>query len=322
LRVDAPPDENLSAHLVARLDSIGDVARAYVQEAGSRAGGATPLLVALDLAAYERIVAHTPAATIRLPRVLDRPPPIPSVVPALTSTNWPEGGSFQVTLPNQALNFIGVATRAGFPGIPSATPFAIVSLAALERAGGMAVPNRLYLRHVSAGAVRQAVHAAAPGAEIRARTAVVRSLRASPLVDSVLRGFRAAIVVAVLYAAVAVALMALIAARSRSRDLALVRTMGGSQHETLVLAAVELTPFVVVALALGIGLGIAIPHLIGSGLDLAFFTGNASSSIAIPWLPPFAFAAGLVLLVGAGVLLVGLRTRRASLDRALRIGER
>ncbi len=98
--------------------------------------------------------------------------------------------------------------------------------------------------------------------------------------------------------------------------------MGSSQRDTLVLAAVELTPFVVVALALGIGLGIAIPHLIAPGLDLAFFTGNASSSIAIPWLPPVAFAAGLVLLVGAAVLIVGARARRASLDRALRIGER
>jgi putative ABC transport system permease protein len=228
-----------------------------------------------------------------------------------------------VTLPNQALNFIGVAERAGgFPGIPAATPFAVVSLAALQQAGGTVGPNRLYLSRVSAEAVRRAVTDSAPGAEIRARSEVVRSLRASPLVESVLRGFRAAIGVAVLYAGVAVALMALIAARSRARDLALVRTMGGSQRDTLVLAAVELTPFVVVALVLGIGLGVAIPHLIGSGLDLAFFTGNASSSIVTPWLPPVAFAVGLVLLVGAAVLIVGARTRRASLGRALRIGER
>ncbi len=88
LRIDAPEDESLPPRLVARLDSIGDVARAYVQEAGPPAGGATPLLVALDVPAYERVIAGTPTA-FRLPRVLGRPPPIPSVVPALISTNWP-----------------------------------------------------------------------------------------------------------------------------------------------------------------------------------------------------------------------------------------
>ena len=136
------------------------------------------------------------------------------------------------------------------------------------------------------------------------------------------RGFRAAIVLAALYAAVAVGLLALIAARSRSRDLALVRTMGASPRDALVLAAVELTPLVVIALALGIGLGIAIPYLIAPGLDLAFFTGTGTTSIVIPWLVSAAFAAGLLVLVAATVLVVGARARRAGLDRVLRIGER
>ena len=54
--------------------------------------------------------------------------------------------------------------------------------------------------------------------------------------------------------------------------------MGASPRDALVLAGVELTPLVVIALALGIGLGIAIPYLIEPGLDLAFFTGTGSTS--------------------------------------------
>jgi putative ABC transport system permease protein len=321
VRVDAPEDASFPAGLVSRLDSMGEVARAYVQDADvGFAGQETPML-ALDLDAYQRIVAGTPAA-VRFPAEL-RNPPIPGLVPAVVSTDWPASGTFPVPLPRQTINTLIVGDRGSFPGIPSGTPFAVVPLAALEEAAGEPIsPNRLYLRGVSAAAVREAVQDTVPRAEIASRAAAVRSLRASPLVENVFRGFRAAIVLAALYAAVAVGLMALIAARSRSRDLALVRTMGASPRDALVLAAVELAPLVATALALGIGLGIAIPYLIEPGLDLAFFTGTGSTSIVIPWLAPAAFAAGLLVLVAATVLVVGVRARRAGLDRVLRIGER
>jgi putative ABC transport system permease protein len=321
VRVDAPEDADLPARLVSELDSMGDVAGAYVVDADVGAEGQETPVVALDLDAYERTVAGTPAAT-RFPGEL-RNPPIPGLVPAVVSTNWPEAGTFRVPLPGQTINTITVGNLASFPGIPAETPFAVVPLGALEQAAGEPVaPNRLYTRGMSASAVREAVQDSAPGAEIESRAEVVRDLRASPLVDNVLRGFRAAIVLAAVYAAVAVGLLALIAARSRSRDLALIRTMGASPRDALVLAGVELTPLVVIALALGIGLGIAIPYLIAPGLDLAFFTGTGTTSIVIPWLVSAAFAAGLLVLVAVTVLVVGARARRAGLDRVLRIGER
>jgi putative ABC transport system permease protein len=320
VRIDSPEPAGLPARLVSRLGSMGDVARAYVQDAEVGTGAQETPVVALDPQAYERIVAGTPAA-VRFPREL-REAPIPGLVSALVSTNWPATGTFQVPLPGQKVNALTVGDRASFPGIPSETPFAIVPLPALEDAVGEPIPpNRLYVRGVSLADIREAVHDTAPRAEIESRAAVVRNLRASPLVENVFRGFRAAIVLAALYAAVAVGLLALIAARSRSRDLALVRTMGASPRDALVLAAVELTPLVVIALVLGIGLGIAIPYLIAPGLDLVFFTGTGSSSIVIPWIAPAAFAAGLLVLVASAVVVVGIRTRRTGLDRVLRIGE-
>jgi len=320
-RVDAPADESLPSRLVSRLESTGTVARAYVQDAGFREGSQPTRLLALDLAAYERVVRGSPAA-FRFPRELRAPPPIPGVVPALVSTGWPGGGFFQVELPSENVGFVAVAERASFPGVPSETPVAVVSLRALETAGEPLPANRLYVRGASTAAVRQAVAEEAPRAAISSRAAVVAGLRASPLVDSALRGFRAAIVLAALYAGLAVALMALVAGRSRARDLALVRTMGGSPRDALVLAAVELTPFVAFALVLGIGLGIATPYLIAPGLDVSFYTGASSNPIVIPWIGAAALAVGLVVLVGAAVLLVGLRARRARLDRVLRMGER
>jgi putative ABC transport system permease protein len=321
VRVDAPEDGTLPAGLVSRLDAMGEVAGAYVADAEVGTGSQATPVVALDIDAYQRIVAGTPAAT-RFPAEL-RNPPIPSLVPSVVSTNWPEAGTFRIPLPGETINTINIGNLASFPGIPAETPFAVVPLGALEQAAGEPIsPNRLYIRGVSESAVRDAVEDAVPGAAVESRAQVVSDLRASPLVENVFRGFRAAIVLAALYAAVAVGLLALIAARSRSRDLALVRTMGASPRDALVLAAVELTPLVVIALAIGIGLGIAIPYLIEPGLELTFFTGTGSTSIVVPWLTLAAFAAGLLVLVAATVLVVGARARRAGLDRVLRIGER
>ncbi len=321
VRVDAAEDGSLPDALVTRLDAEGDVARAYVQDA-DLATGEEAKLVALDLPAYANVVAGTPAA-VPLQGPLSKPTPIPSLVPAIVSTDWPIPlGNFQLPLPNQTVSFISVGDRRSLPGVALGTPFAVVSLTALRDAGGQSPVNRLYIAHVDLDAVRAAVRELAPGAAIRTSAEVASSVRASPLVDGVQRAFRWAVWLAALYAAVAIALLVLIAARSRARDLALVRTMGGAPRETLLLAAVELAPLVVLGIALGIGLGVAIPYLIEPGLDLRFFTGSSSSTIAIPATPLVVFAVGLLLFLVAAVLLVGLRTRRADLGRILRVGER
>lgn len=320
VRIDGQEGRPLPQTLVARLRGEGKVAEAYVQDADLSTGTEAKLL-ALDLLAYEAVVAGTPAVVSRR-GALGKPSPLPSLVPALTSNDWPTPGTFQIPLPNTALNFVTVAERATLPGVPRGTPFAVVSLRALRDAGGQAPTNRLYVSGVGADAIRAAVEELAPGATLATRAAVAASLRASPLVDGVQRGFRWAIPVAAVFAAVALVLLVLIAARSRSRDLALVRTMGGAQRDTLVLAAVELTPLVVLGIAVGIGLGIAIPYVIEPGLDLAFFTGNDSSSIAVPGMTLLGLALGLLAFLGAAVLAVGWRARRADLGRVLRVGER
>jgi putative ABC transport system permease protein len=320
LRVDAAVGESLPPRLLSRLESIGTVARSYVQDAGLGAGDPA-LLLALDLAAYERVASGTSAA-VRFPRELREPPPVPGVVPALVSTGWPGGGFFQVELPQDTAGFVAVSERTSFPGVAPETPFVVTSLRALEQAGRQLPANRVYVRGADAAAVRQAVEEEAPRAAIRSRSAVLAELRASPLVDRALRGFRAAIVLAALYAGLAIVLMAVIAGRSRARDLALVRTMGSSSRDALALTAVELTPFVAVALLVGIGLGIAMTYLIAPGLDLSFYTGDTSNPIVVSWPAAAALALGLVVLVGATVLLIGLRARRARLDRVLRFGER
>jgi putative ABC transport system permease protein len=317
LRVDAFPGDSLPPALVAKLGKLGQASAAYVQDNGQQGG----VLIALDPAAYERVVSGTPAA-IRLPKSLGEVPPIPQLVPAMVSAGVPGGGVLHNANGQETITLLANSTRASFPGVPRGTPFAVVSIDAVKKAGGVVEPNRVYLRGAGAEEVRRAVKRLAPDAQVSSRAAVVHALGASPLASGVRRGFRAAVVLAAVFAAVALALMALIAARSRARDLALVRTMGGSQREGVLLAAVELAPFVATALVLGIGLGIAIPYLVEPGLDLAFYTGSAVNPISIPWFPPAAFAVGVIALAVVAVLIAGARMRRARLDQVLRIGER
>jgi putative ABC transport system permease protein len=312
----------LPARLVDHLDDEGQVARAYVQDVEAGQPGEETPLIAVELEAFERIVRGTPAE-MRFPTEL-RNPPIPGVIPAVVSTNWPVADTFQITLPRVTVNTFVVGNLDSFPGIPPETPFAIVPWTALkttEAEGEIVRPNRLYVGGVSAAVVRAAVEDIAPASDLETPAAVVDGLRERPLIRGVLRGFRAAIVLAAMYAAIAVGLMALIAARSRGRDLALVRTMGAAPRDVLLLAAVEIAPLVITALALGIALGVAIPHLIEPGLDLAFFTGSGSTPIVIPWRTPVVAATGLLTLVAATVAVVGFRARRAGLDSVLRVGD-
>jgi putative ABC transport system permease protein len=320
LRIDAADGATLPEGLVARLGAEARVARAYVQDA-DLSTGAEAILLALDAPAYEAVVAGTSAA-VPLRGPLETPSPIPTLVSTVVSTDWPTGGSFQLALPNQTVSFLSVGDRRTLPGIPRGTPFAVVSLKALRDAGGEAPVNRLYVGRADVGTVRDAVAELAPGATVSTSAAVAGGIRHAPLVHGVLRGFDWAVVVASLYAAVAVALLVLIAARSRARDLALVRPMGGGGRDVVALSLVELAPLVVLGLALGLVLGIAIPYLIEPGLDLAFFTGSTSASIVVPGRILLGIAAALLVFLAAAALLVGLRARQANLGRVLRVGER
>jgi putative ABC transport system permease protein len=314
---------SLPPKLVSRLGEEGEIARAYVLDVEAGGPGEETPMIAVELEAFERIVKGTPAE-VRFPAEL-RNPPIPGLIPAIVSTNWPASGTFPIRLPRVSVNTIVVGNRDSFPGVPPETPFAIVPYSALkttEAEGEIIRPNRLYVGGVGASAIRAAVEEDAPRADVETRAEAVERVRESPLIGNVLRGFRVAIVLAALYAAIAVGLMALIAARSRARDLALVRTMGGSPRDVFVLAAVEVAPLVLTALVLGVALGVAIPHLIEPGLDLAFFTGSGSAPIVIPWRTAVVAAGGVTALVAATVAIVGFQARRAGLDSVLRIGER
>ncbi|HET8752095.1 MAG TPA: FtsX-like permease family protein [Gaiellaceae bacterium] len=319
-RVDAAPGRMLPASLVTRLRREGTVAPAFVLDSAVDQATEDTIFVAVDTRAYAHLAG---AAAPRALDALNKPAPLGGFVRALTSPDWPGGSPSQLEVQQAFLNLVTTAHAGTFPGLPTGVPFAVASLQAIERQTHTKMQvNRLYLGGVGASTVRRAVAAAAPGASVTSRSDVVAQLRASPFVSSVLDGFRLAIALAVLYAVVAVVLLALIASRSRARDLALVRTMGGSPRNVLELAAVELVPPLLVALALGIGLGVALAHLVAPAIDFSFFTGDTARLLSVPWAPTLGLAGGAVAAVAAAVAVTSARARGAELSRVLRFGER
>ena len=200
------PGRDPPESLVSRLRSSGFVAPAYVQDADISTG-TEALLLAVDPAAYRSVVAGTPAA-VDLRAALGKPSPIPNLVSAVVSTRWPTPGSFQALAAGAGRELsITVGDRARLSGIPSGTPFAVVSLEAL-RARHRRPSRQSALREPRRGRERSRRPCGSSHRARRSRSCGrARSLRASPLVSGVLRGFDWAVVVASIYAAVAIVLL-------------------------------------------------------------------------------------------------------------------
>src|SRR5690606_35218071 len=125
-----------------------------------------------------------------------------------------------------------------------------------------------------------------------------------------------------LYAALAIVTALTLTARSRSRDLSFLRTLGLSQPQALRLAVVEQVPAVIVASGLGAALGIAIVRLLWPGLHVSAFVGpDTSVPLRIDWLTITVITATLTLVTLAALAIFTAINRRAQLSQTLRVGD-
>lgn len=166
------------------------------------------------------------------------------------------------------------------------------------------------------------VFAATLAGTIAAGQERAEAARLTSLDTSTLDVFRAGIVVAGAYAALALLLAPVLTGRRRRRDLSYLRALGLSRRDVLRLAAVELAPPVGAALVLGTLLGVGLAYLVEPGLDLAALAGGERSDLRAPILPPLLLAGALVLVTAVAALLTGAAAARVNLSRVLRTGER
>jgi putative ABC transport system permease protein len=108
-------------------------------------------------------------------------------------------------------------------------------------------------------------------------------------------------------------------ARTRGRQLSLLRTLGLSHRQARRLLLTELLPAVALALVTGAAAGTAIPLLLDAGLHLGEFTGGTPYRVAVDPGPLAALATLMTAVIAVGVLVQASTNRRHGLGRAHRV---
>ncbi|MGZ6340403.1 MAG: FtsX-like permease family protein, partial [Candidatus Limnocylindrales bacterium] len=335
----------------ADLPGVQAVAAAYEGPANVAGQGVQVRLLAIDAAAYERVVGGTPADP-QLPVALtvsassgpdgSSAAPLPALVSQAVAdgTAGTAGGSgggsplgvgagFQLVLPghqsSHSVSFRTVAVRGAFPSLPIGQAFVVIPRAAVLAAmPDLALPaTAVYLRAAddAASAMRVVLAHAPPGMVLASRAERTAALTASPMVRTVSDGMALAALLAAAYAALAVTAALALTGAARAVEVAHLRALGLSRRETLGLVVVEHGPTVAFAFVAGAALGLGLFVLLRDGLGLGAVVG---SPVSVPLRVEPAhlgiILAAIILIVALGIGLATALERRAPLAASLRRG--
>ena len=200
-------------------------------------------------------------------------------------------------------------------------PFVFVDFEALNRY----MPEQLDATTVivmGEGAADAASETAIPTEQVLSRAAWLDARRSSALVAGVERTMLFSVGAVALLAVVALVATVASGARSRGRDLAMLRTLGMRPRLGWWLALAELAPLVIAAVFGGLIAGIAVILVLAPTLGLEVLAGG--TTIPDPVISPtplIALAGAAVMLLLIGALVDVLVHRRDNLSTVLRVGE-
>lgn len=320
------------AGVEAIAPGLTDTSAPFATTAGQRS---SIFFEAVQPAEYARVVAGTPAEPRWPQAFLEAPTANPgsdeNPIPALVSTKLPTGSrhldpgdTFRMTVVGASLAFRVVELRDTFPGLGSRSTFAIVSFewlrAAFEKPPS---PSVFWVRATDGTGERLSAAVVAAGGQghVVSRYQAFAALHDAPLEAVIATAYGAALVIAVVYMAMAIVGAMVLSAAGRTRDLAYLRTLGVTARQALGLTVMEHGPPVVLALVPGVALGIAIAALVEPGLGLATFVGLSGVPLYVDWTALALLAGSLIGIVGLAVATGTWLSRRARMADALRIGE-
>jgi putative ABC transport system permease protein len=112
----------------------------------------------------------------------------------------------------------------------------------------------------------------------------------------------------------------LLAASQRTRDLAILRTLGLNSRQQTRLTMVEHVPPILVALPMGLALGIGVAVAVTPALGLGALSGSPGAvPLVVDWVSMIALSAALAVLSLVAVVIGSWLSRRAAIVNALRI---
>ncbi len=293
---------------------------------GTRTG--TLRFQAVDAAAYADVVTGSPIEPIWPSAFLAQP--VDGPVPAIVSTRLTggelglvQGDTFDITILGRRVKVQVVEVRAALPGLTTGDSFVIAPYSWLEHALKRDVPVTAMWIRVPAegvGALSERISADAGAINLVSRYDAYTALRNEPLVGAVGAGFALAFGVAIAYAVLTILGAVILSVGRRTRDLAVLRTLGLNGRDATRLTMVEHAPPILVALLPGLALGIGIALAVAPALGLGAFSGSTGDvPLAIDWVALVALSAGLAALALTAVLIASGVSRRTAILNALRI---
>jgi putative ABC transport system permease protein len=306
-------------------------AQAYVDRqarapAGTRAG--TIVVHAIETAAYAQVVAGSPVEP-RWPQPLLSAPgdgPIPAIVGSRLAgeeLGLRQGDTFQLTILGRQLEMQAVEVRPGLAGVTTGDSFVIVPYSWLREVAGQQVrPSVAWLRAPASVLPAIAEHPAAQAGQIAvaSRYETYARLRDQPVIGAIGVAFSLAFAVSVVYAVLTILGAVVLSAGRRTRDLAILRTLGLNQRQATRLTLVEHLPPLLVALPVGIALGIGVAVAVAPAMNLGALSGSSGDiPLIVDWPVLAAVSAALALLAFAAVIIGGWLSRREAIGNALRM---
>jgi putative ABC transport system permease protein len=325
-RSELPSAADTAAISGVAATAVGFIAPRVRASSGTQMG--TVMLQSVDAAAYADVVTGSPIVP-HWPQVfLDRPldGPVPAIV-ASTLTGGTlrlgQGDTFQITGLGGGVQMQVVEVRSGIAGLATGDAFVIVPHSWLEHAlGGDVPPSVMWIRVQpdAVAALSERTGADAGAIRLTSRYDVYAALRDEPLVGAVGAGFASALGVSLAYAVLTILGAVLLSAGRRTRDVAILRTLGLNGRQATRLTMVEHAPPILVALPLGLALGIGVAFAVAPALSLGALSGSSGAiPLAIDWVALAALSAALSAVALAAVVVGTWLSRRATIINALRI---
>jgi putative ABC transport system permease protein len=275
-------------------------------------------VIQVDPAGYAALVAGTPFPAFPANRIGAAPggvrssgPPVPVLASPDAAALLGNGATqLSSSSPEGPFTVRVAGTLDDTPAEPGGGTFVIMPLERLPGATGRPAPNVVLVTgsgiddaQLSAVAARMI-----PQAVTSFRSAVLASLASSPLQHGAVLIIGLTIATAAAFGLFIVILGLALGSAERELTLARLTVMGHERETRLVMA--EAMPTVIAAMVAGAACALALPHVVGSSIDLSAFTGTSAPVQLQPDALAFGLPAVVVMLLALAALTAEARTLR------------
>ncbi|MEV7907931.1 FtsX-like permease family protein, partial [Streptomyces anulatus] len=182
-----------------------------------------------------------------------------------------------------------------------------------------ASPNTVFVDGDNLDGGRLLAAAGLPGAQVTTLDGVLAGIAGTPFTATIERAFTVVTIALAGYALVAVLVALVTGGADRTGALSHLRALGLSQAQARRLTVLEISPMIVLTAVAGLLLGLALPAVLGPGVDLSVYTGGlAVETYPADPVAPVLLAAGLAAAAVLGAFAYAALGRGRPLGTALR----